>query len=145
MPFYCSFYSIPRSMGIDCLLLQENKKTWLLDCLSRHIYSIFVLNWPLVTTNHVISFLSRSILSDSILKCLHKENVCSFLRRISKKTFSLFVFYIRKCKKGWSWKRYNSLWSTLLFMSSVRELIYVLKNPLKYAIKVYPYNIHVQG
>ena len=102
MPFYCSFYSIPRSMGIDCLLLQENKKTWLLDCLSRHIYSIFVLNWPLVTTNHVTSFLSRSLLSDSILKCLHKENVCSLLYRISKKTSSLFIFYIRKCKKGWS-------------------------------------------
>ena len=26
MPFYCSFYSIPRSIGIDCLLLQQNKK-----------------------------------------------------------------------------------------------------------------------
>ena len=99
MPFYCSFYSIPRSMGIDCLLLQQNKKTWLLDCLSRHIYSIFVSNWPLVTTNHVTSFLSRSLLSDSILKCLHKENVCSLLYRISKKTSSLFVFTYANAKK----------------------------------------------
>ena len=99
MPFYCSFYSIPRSIGIVCLLLQGKYKTWLLDCLSRHIYSIFVSNWPLVTTNHVTSFLSRSLLSDSILKCLHKENVCSLLYRISKKTSSLFFLHTQMQKR----------------------------------------------